>query len=42
MSRGHVTGHKREKPGSADWYREIEADTLRQLEEAEQVKQEAP
>lgn len=39
MSKGHVTGNKREKLGSADWYKQIEADTLRRLEEAEQAAQ---
>jgi hypothetical protein len=24
MSRGHVAGHKKERKGSTDWYREIE------------------
>ena len=41
MSKGHVTGTKREKPGSTDWFREIEAETLRRVEEAEQAKQDA-
>lgn len=24
MRRGHVTGHKKERTGSTDWYRDIE------------------
>lgn len=32
MQHGHVTGTKKEKPGSADWYAALEAATLRRLE----------
>jgi hypothetical protein len=34
MSRGHVTGHKREKKGSQDWYKQIEAENLARIEAA--------
>lgn len=32
MKRGHVTGTKRERRGSQDWYAAIAAETLRQLD----------
>jgi len=33
MKYGHVTGNKRERKGSTDWYREIEAANLARIEE---------
>jgi hypothetical protein len=38
MKMGHCTGTRKEKPGASDWYRELEAETLRRLE-AEQAAQ---
>jgi hypothetical protein len=38
MKRGHVTGTKREKKGSQDWYKAIEAENLKRIE-AEWQKQ---
>jgi hypothetical protein len=32
MKWGHVTGHKRERKGSSDWYREIEEEECRRVE----------
>ena len=29
---GHVTGHKKERKGSQDWYRDIQAAHLRKIE----------
>ena len=29
---GHVTGHKREKQGATDWYRDIEEANIRKIE----------
>jgi hypothetical protein len=38
MKRGHVTGTKREKKGSTDWYKQIEEEHIRKIE-AEWQKQ---
>jgi len=32
MKMGHVTGHKKERKGSQDWYRTIQAEHLRKIE----------
>ncbi len=32
MKHGHVTGHKRERKGSQDWYRQIEEEHIRRVE----------
>jgi hypothetical protein len=32
MKMGHVTGHKREKRGATDWYRQYEAENLARIE----------
>ena len=32
MSRGHVTGRKREKADHADWFKDIAAENLRRVE----------
>jgi hypothetical protein len=32
MKMGHVTGHKRERKGASDWYREIEDANIRKIE----------
>jgi len=34
MKYGHVTGTKRERKGSTDWYKAIEAANLARIEEA--------
>jgi hypothetical protein len=43
MSRGHVTGHKRERKHSTDWYREIEQANIdritKEWQEREAAKQ---
>lgn len=41
MKRGHVTGYKKERTGASDWYRSIENENIRRVEEAEQAKQQA-
>ena len=32
MKHGHVTGHKRERKGASDWYKEIEEENIRKIE----------
>jgi len=32
MKRGHVTGHKTERQGASDWYKQIEAANIRRIE----------
>jgi len=39
MKRGHVTGHKRERKGASDWYKQIEAENLKRIEAEWQSKQ---
>jgi hypothetical protein len=39
MKRGHVTGHKREKRGSQDWYKQIEEEWIKKVEAEWQAKQ---
>ena len=39
MKRGHVTGHKKERKGSSDWYKQIEEENIRKIEAAWQAKQ---
>ena len=39
MKHGHVTGTKREKKASQDWYRAIEAENLKRIEAEWQAKQ---
>jgi hypothetical protein len=39
MSRGHVTGNKKEKKGASDWYREIGEENIRRIEAEWQAKQ---
>ncbi len=41
MKYGHVTGTKREKKGSTDWYKAIEAEHLKRIEAEWQAKQAA-
>jgi hypothetical protein len=41
MKRGHVKGTKREKKGSTDWYRKIEAENIAKIEAEWQAKQSA-
>ena len=41
MKRGHVTGHKKEKRGSTDWYKQIEEEHIRRIEAEWQAKQAA-
>jgi hypothetical protein len=39
MKKGHVTGHKREKKGLQDWYRQIQEEHLRKIEAEWKAKQ---
>jgi hypothetical protein len=39
MKHGHVTGTKKERQGSTDWYREIEEENIRKVEADWQAKQ---
>jgi hypothetical protein len=39
MKRGHVTGHKKERQGSTDWYKEIEEAHIRCIESEWAAKQ---
>jgi hypothetical protein len=32
MKRGHVTGHKKERKGASDWYKQIEEENIRKVE----------
>jgi hypothetical protein len=32
MKYGHVTGHKKERKGASDWYREVEEANIRKIE----------
>jgi hypothetical protein len=41
MKRGHVTGTKRERQGASNWYKAIEAETLKRIEAEWQAKQQA-
>ena len=41
MSRGHVTGHKRERTGASDWYRKHEAENLARIEREWQEREAA-
>ena len=41
MKKGHCTGHKRERKGSTDWYRTIQAEHLKRIEKEWQAKQQA-
>ena len=34
MKRGHVTGHKKERKGASDWYKQIEEENIRKIEAA--------
>ena len=38
MSRGHVTGLKKERKGSTDWYKQIQAEHLARIEAEWNVK----
>jgi hypothetical protein len=38
MSRGHVTGNKKQKKGSSAWYRQIEEENIRKIEAEWQAK----
>lgn len=42
MKRGHVTGTKRERQGSQDWYKGIEAAHLARIEAEWHAKQAQP
>jgi hypothetical protein len=39
MKRGHVTGHKRERKGASDWYKQIEEEWIKKVEAEWQAKQ---
>jgi hypothetical protein len=39
MKRGHVTGHKKERKGATDWYKQIEEENIRKIEAEWQAKQ---
>ena len=39
MSRGHVTGHKKEKKGASDWYRAIEQANIDRVTKEWEAKQ---
>jgi hypothetical protein len=39
MKRGHVTGTKKERRGSNDWYKAIEEENIRRIEAEWQQKQ---
>ena len=39
MKKGHVSGHKRERKGSTDWYRAQEEANIRRIEAEWQAKQ---
>jgi len=39
MKRGHVTGHKKERKGASDWYRQYEEANIRKIEAEWQAKQ---
>ena len=41
MKRGHVTGHKHEKPGASDWYKAIEQANIDRIEKEWLAKQQA-
>ena len=41
MKRGHVTGTKRERKGSSDWYKQIKEANIRRIEAEWQAKQQA-
>jgi hypothetical protein len=40
MQHGHVTGHKKERKGSNDWYKQIAEENIRRVEAEWQAKQE--
>ena len=39
MKHGHVTGTKKEKRGSTDWFRKIEEEHIRKIEAEWQARQ---
>ena len=39
MKRRHVSGTKRERTGASDWYKAIEEEHIRSIEQEWQVKQ---
>jgi hypothetical protein len=39
VKHGHVTGTKKERKGSTNWYRKIEEDNIRRIEAEWQAKQ---
>jgi hypothetical protein len=39
MKHGHVTGHKKERKGSNNWYKEIEEENIRRVEAEWQARQ---
>jgi hypothetical protein len=39
MSRGHVTGRKKERKGSTEWYREIEQANIDRITKEWEAKQ---
>ena len=41
MKHGHVTGHKQERKGASDWYKQIEEENIRRIEAEWQAKQAA-
>jgi len=41
MSRGHVTGHKKERKGAGEWYKAIQAEHLARIEREWALKEAA-
>jgi hypothetical protein len=39
MKRGHVTGHKKERKGAHDWYKQIAEEHVRRIEAEWQAQQ---
>jgi hypothetical protein len=39
MKHGHVTGHKKERKGASDWYKQIEEENIKRIEAEWQAKQ---
>jgi len=39
MKRGHITGHKKERKGRTDWYKQIEEEHIRRIEAEWQARQ---
>jgi hypothetical protein len=41
MKMAHPTGHKKEKKGSTEWYKAIEAENLKRIEAEWEARQKA-